>query len=46
MWVDDMVRMGIIELEKPKTFPEIALTEYGIETYKKTAVSFNDGFTV
>lgn len=35
MWVDDMARMGIIELEKPKTFREISLTEYGIETYKK-----------
>ena len=35
MWVDDMARIGIIELEKPKTFREISLTEYGIETYKK-----------
>lgn len=34
-WVDDMVRMGLIDMEKPKTFREISLTEYGIETYKK-----------
>ncbi len=41
MWVDDdMERMGIIELEKPKTFREISLTEYGIETYKKQLFHF------
>lgn len=34
-WVDDMVRMGLIKLEKPKTFREISLTEYGEDAYKK-----------
>lgn len=34
-WVDDMVRMGLIELEKPKIFREISLTECCEDAYKK-----------